>query len=136
MHCLVLCIAKLEHPMNKTVGIILAIIFVVFSYLQVNDEDSEKWFWVLLYLYVASVIGFAAFGQFRLWAAWLGIGVCLGWMISILPEFINWVQMGMPTITGQMKATEPHIEYTREFLGLGLSIGALGYTIWANRSER
>jgi len=119
--------------MNRIIGIIFTLCFLLFSYLQLNDEDSEKWFWVMLYLFIAAVIGFATFGRFRAWAAWLGIAVCAGWLISILPEFIHWVQMGMPTIVGKMKATEPHIEYTREFLGLALGMGALGYTIWASR---
>ncbi len=119
--------------MNRTVGIILTLVFILFSYLQLNDEDGEKWFWVVLYLYVAAVIGFAAFGRFREWATWAGIAFCVGWLIYILPQFIEWVQMGMPTIVGKMKATEPHIEYTREFLGLALSIAALGYTLWSNK---
>ncbi len=119
--------------MNKIVGITLSALFALFAILQLNDVDP--WLWVALYLFVAAVIGGAALGYYRSWAAWLGIGICVVWMLSILPEFINWISMGMPTITGKMKATEPHIEFTREFLGLGLAAAALGYTIWQMRKK-
>jgi hypothetical protein len=56
-----------------------------------------------------------------------GITICVIWIATLLPEFINWLQMGMPNIAESMKTEEPHIEYTREFLGLALCITALAF---------
>ena len=103
----------------------VAVIFFVFGLVQLNDPDP--WLWVALYTFVAGVFAFAAFGKRNQYVILGGILLSLVWTLLLLPEFINWINMGMPTITGSMKAEEPHIEYTREFLGLFLCAGALGY---------
>jgi hypothetical protein len=62
----------------------------------------------------------------------LGLVACIAvWCLVLLPEFYAWIQMGMPTITGSMKAEEPHIEYTWEFLGLVLCVVVLGMHLHA-----
>ena len=104
----------------KITNIIIGLLFILFAVVQINDPDP--WLWVLLYAFVAGVYFFAAFDKRNKWVPLVGITLSAIWLISILPEFINWIQMGMPTITGSMKAEEPHIEYTREFLGLGICI--------------
>jgi hypothetical protein len=56
-------------------------------------------------------------------------------MLTLLPGFINWLRMGMPTITGSMKAEEEHIEVVREFLGLFLALLAMLHLVrmtWSN----
>jgi len=77
----------------------------------------------------------AAFGIYRMWAIIVGMLICVVWMGTLVPEFINWIEMGMPTITGQMKATEPQIELTREFLGLFLAGTALVFHFFRGRKE-
>jgi len=106
----------------------LAALFVLFAFVQLNDADP--WPWFALYMLVAALLGFSAFGYYRSWAVYAGLAVILVWMISILPEFIRWIRIGMPNITGKMKATEPHIEYAREFLGLLLAGLTLGWILW------
>ena len=108
----------------KAFNLFLAVLFLVFAIVQYNDPDP--WIWIILYIFVATVSGFAAFGIYRKWVLIAGIGLCAIWMATLLPDFINWIKMGMPTITGQMKATEPHIELTREFLGLFIVLATLG----------
>jgi hypothetical protein len=100
----------------KALNIILAALFTVSAAVQYNDPDP--WLWMAMYLFVAVISGFAAFGRYDRWALRIGLAVCLIWMGTLLPDFINWIKMGAPTITGSMKAEEPHIELTREFLGL------------------
>jgi len=112
-------------------ALLLALLFALFAMAQLNDVDP--WAWVSLYLLVAAILAFSAFGRYRPWAVWVGLAVIVGWMIFLLPEFVNWIQMGMPTITGQMKATAPHVEYTREFLGLLIAGLALGWVAWRMR---
>jgi hypothetical protein len=48
---------------------------------------------------------------------------------------LEWARMGFPTITGSMKAEEPHIEVVREFLGLLIAVLALsGLALTTRRS--
>ena len=104
-------------------NILIALLFFVFAAVQFNDPDP--WAWVLLYTAVG--------------AAWLttvwrpvprpvivaGLVIVAAWALWLLPDFFNWVKMGMPTIAGSMKAEAPHVELTREFLGLVICAVAL-----------
>lgn len=100
----------------KIANIILAILFAVFAVVQINDPDP--WLWVLYYGFVAAISAAAIFGKYNRWLLVLGILAGLIGTGLLLPEFIDWIQKGMPTITGSMKAESPHVEFTREFLGL------------------
>jgi len=42
------------------------------------------------------------------------------WMTSYTPELMDWLNEGMPSITGSMQAESPFIEFVREFFGLAL----------------
>lgn len=105
----------------KITNYILAALFILFAYFQANDPDP--YLWMLLYFYTAAICLFAGYGRKNNYFIWAGIAGCLIWMGLLLPEFINWINMGMPNIAGEMKAEAPHIEFTREFLGLGICIG-------------
>ncbi|MEL6836129.1 MAG: transmembrane 220 family protein [Bacteroidota bacterium] len=96
--------------------IIVSALFLLFAVVQLNDPDP--WLWVLLYGATSAVFIGSIFRLLPQWLLWGGIGVIVIGMLSLLPSFIDWIQMGMPTITGSMKAEAPHIELTREFLGL------------------
>lgn len=109
----------------KVLNLVLCILFVLFAVVQYNDPDP--WAWIALYLYVAVACGMAAFGKSNKWMLMLGLGVSAIWMLTLLPDFINWVRMGMPTIVAHMKAEAPHIELTREFLGLVVCMAVLGW---------
>jgi hypothetical protein len=50
-----------------------------------------------------------------------GAILSLAGALYLLPDFFYWIKLGMPTITGQMKAESPHIELMREFLGFVIS---------------
>lgn len=109
--------------MQKTLHIVIAVLFVLFAVVQYNDADG--WKWILMYLFVAGIIGFAAAGRRDKTVVLSAIGISGIWMLTLIPDFIEWVQMGMPTIVGKMKAEAPHIELTREFLGLVIILAAL-----------
>ena len=106
-----------KHKM-KYVNFFLAALFALFAAVQFNDPDPLAW--ALLYGFVAVVSLLAGLGKYNRYVLLGGLAVCLVWLLTLIPEFVNWVQMGMPTITSSMKTEEPHIEYTREFLGLFL----------------
>jgi hypothetical protein len=105
-----------NHLVMKVLNLILALLFFSFAAVQYNDPDP--WAWAALYLYLATACGMAAFGKSNRWMLLLGLAVSGIWMLTLLPSFIHWISMGMPNIVETMKAEQPHVELTREFLGL------------------
>ncbi|MCB0635328.1 MAG: transmembrane 220 family protein [Lewinella sp.] len=112
------------------IRLVIAAVFLLFAAVQFNDPDP--WRWVAMYGGTGLLVGASAFWLVPRWLGWIGLAVVVFWMAWLLPEFIHWIRMGMPTITGGMKAGAPHIEYTREFLGLLLCGLALG---WISRKK-
>lgn len=107
----------------KWINLVLALAFLLFALVQYNDPDP--WGWMAVYLMVAAVSAFSAFGKSNRYVVYAGLGVVIIWAGFILPEFINWINMGMPNIVESMKAETPYVEFTREFLGLVLCAAAL-----------
>jgi len=118
----------------KYLNFFLAALFLLFAVVQFNDPDPLAW--VLLYGFVGVVSLMAGFGHSNRYVLLGGLAVILIWLIVLIPEFVNWMKMGMPTITGSMQAEEPHIEYTREFLGLFLCGLALVVHLRHNSTKR
>jgi hypothetical protein len=111
--------------MKKALNLLLALAFALFAAWQYNDPDP--WVWASLYGFVAAVCGYALFKTLHPGVLLAGMLVCLLWGASLLPEFIGWLRMGAPSITGSMKAEAPHVEFTREFLGLLICLAALAW---------
>ncbi|MEO1517884.1 MAG: transmembrane 220 family protein [Bacteroidota bacterium] len=107
----------------KIVNIVLCLLFLLFAVVQYNDPDP--WMWIGMYTFVAIVSGFAAAGRYSKAVLIAGIVICIAGLGILLPDFVSWIQQGMPTIVDSMKAEAPHIELTREFLGLGILLAAL-----------
>lgn len=104
--------------------LIVALLFALFAYWQLNDTDWPQW--VIIYGFVTVTALWTYFGSPPKWFPWLGLIIASVWLITLIPDFINWLRMGTPTITGQMKAESPHVELTREFFGLLIVVVALG----------
>jgi len=102
----------------KWINLILGVLFILFAYFQLNDPDPYGW--VAIYVLVAGICFAAAFDRYYLPIIILGLIVSMLWTLSLIPDFINWIRSGAETIVGSMKAEKPHIELTREFLGLAL----------------
>jgi hypothetical protein len=96
----------------KIFKIAFGIIFIIFSYLQVNDPDSGVWI---------AIYSFAALGCYmslrELWPSWvyyvLAGAFLIGGILQWPPEFEGIFFGGM-----QMKTL--NIELARESLGLGI----------------
>ena len=116
--------------MKKFTCIVLVILFAASAYLNLNDPDPV--IWVAAYGLVAALFAAAAFrrGDHRLT---LGLGlVLLIWATTMLPGLIDWIGLGMPSITGSMKADSPHVEVVRECLGLLIAVASLGW-LWSTQ---
>jgi hypothetical protein len=118
----------------KIINTLLTLIMAVFAILQWNDPDA--WLWILIYGYVTLMAGLS-FTSLRL--KWFIIAGMIGLLVGIglyIPDFIEWIQSGLPSITGHMKAESPFIELVREFLGLVIALGVMIYLFFFERSTR
>lgn len=109
--------------MHRTAYLFIAGCFIAFAALNLNDPDP--WIWVLAYGAVAVLFALAAFGRAdRRVSGSLGVALA-AWMFTMSGGMLDWFGLGMPSIVTEMKATEPHVEAVREFLGLLLAVLAL-----------
>jgi Transmembrane family 220, helix len=109
--------------MQRTAYLFIAGCFIAFAALNLNDPDP--WIWVLAYGSVAVLYALAAFGRAdRRVSGSLGVAFA-AWMFTMSGGMLEWFGLGMPSIVTEMKATEPHVEAVREFLGLLLAVLAL-----------
>lgn len=92
------------------------VLLLAFAYLQFNDPDPLKW--AFLYSVLALLIFLHAIDiNMRLgFLAYVLLMIIL--FILCLPDLMNWIQAGMPSLTQEMKATEPTIESMRELGGI------------------
>lgn len=117
----------------KYLNIFLAVVFLLFAAVQYNDPDPIHW--IALYLYTAGICGFAAFGKYNRYLLWAGLAVITVWVVLTIPDFFNWIKMGEPGIAGEMKATEPYIELTREFFGVLMCWAVVLWQLWRVRKR-
>lgn len=112
----------------KYFHLLVAVVFLLFAYWQLNDPDWPLW--VLMYGSVAVIAGWRAVGQPPRLLIFIALTAAALWMGSLVPDLVTWIQDGMPTIAGQMQAESPHIELTREFFGLLMcTLALIGYVI-------
>jgi len=117
---------------QKIIYIVVAGLFLLFALVQWNDPDPALW---ILFYGAMSVIYllFVLQNRFAVYLSYFMLIVCVVCMGIILPEIFQWIKDGMPSIVQSMKATIPTIEYTREFLGLFLSLLAC---VWVIRNHK
>ncbi len=109
----------------KYIHLGLMILFLLFAYWQINDPDPIGW--ILLYVGVAFCAVQYFSGRNASIVPIAGVAACTFGILLLLPDFVSWLRMGMPTITGSMKAEAPHIELVREFFGFFLAGLAYGW---------
>jgi len=112
------------HSM-KIFNLLLAVIFLLFAAVQLNDSPDDIMFWVVVYAGVGIISAFAAFNKYNMWAILLGLAVVVFEMFRKFPTFAIWISDGMPSIVGEMQASSPYVELAREYLGLCLCLAVL-----------
>lgn len=103
---------------------IAAVLFAISAVLQWNDPDPIAW--ILLYVAAAILAGLAARGRAPAMALVALIVIAAGWMLLLADSLLGFIARGDPgLLVATMKASDPLIEESREFLGLMLVV------IWA-----
>lgn len=115
----------------KIANLILTGLFLLFAVVQYNDPDP--WVWIAAYLSVALLFILHSAGKLPRVFLLISFLLFTVWGLTYIPDFINWLNMGAPSVTGQMKATEPHIELVREFGGLVICLAGIGFLLWQKR---
>lgn len=101
----------------------IASVFTMFGILQFNDPDG--WIWAIAYF--AVVILILLRNVLPKYVLKIAVVMYLIAFLSYIPNLIDWIKEGMPSITGSMNAESPFIEYVREAGGLLIVILALLY---------
>lgn len=109
----------------RILNITLAVLFLIFALVQYNDPDP--YIWAPIYLFCAWVCGYAAMGKYNKMAIIIGSIPIIAYTVSYIPDFIKWINMGMPSIVETMKAEKSYVELTREFGGLVICVAVLAF---------
>src|SRR5687767_4389323 len=115
---------------------VLAVMFLVFAFLQVNDPDPLLW--ILIYGIMAVTCILAAFGIYKM-KFLVAIAVLFAAYSAIyFPGVLEWLgtQNKGDLFSEEMKASHPYIEEAREFLGLMICLAVLVFYIFKARRKR
>lgn len=111
---------------SKLINIVLAIVFVLFAVIQLNDPDPIQWF--LLYFLVSCVFLYANYKTISKKFLIVLIIAYVGYSGLYFSYFMDWIEIDhKEEIFGKMVYEKPYLEGTREFLGLLIAAGALFY---------
>ena len=106
----------------KIVNLVLAVMFLAFAFVQINDPDPILW--ILIYGVMAVICVLAAFGySSRLAMVILLVGF-LAYSIVFLPGLREWLAQDDRSVLFDDIAKMQHlyIEESREFLGLMICV--------------
>jgi len=100
---------------------VFAAVFLVMAGLQFNDPDPI--YWVAVYSSTALISIGKGLGRYsEFWAA-LTIGAIVAGMMFTIPGVLNFIEYGtFEELTGEMIASKPYVESTREFGGLFIAL--------------
>ncbi len=102
----------------KVVNLVLAVMFLLFAFVQINDPDPLLW--ILIYGAMAAVCVMAAFRYFIKPLLWVLLAGFIVYMAILIPGMQEWMAQpdkGVLFDEG-MKMQHLYIEESREFLGL------------------
>ena len=111
---------------RKKINIALAVLYVLFAIVQLNDPDPIEWF--LLYFFVAV---FCVVANFVVLPKKLLLGLIVAYLLYsgyYFSYFMDWIQIEhKEELFGKMVYEKPYLGGTREFLGLLIAAAGLFY---------
>lgn len=113
---------------KKIIHAVLAVLFILFALVQINDPDPERW--VLVYGMVAALSLLHGFWKPLPYVTFALMCLCLFWAATLVPSMMEWFDSSDKSeMLGQMMDDKPYIEGTRELGGLVIAAAALFY-LW------
>ena len=111
--------------MMKIVNLVLAAMFLLFAFVQVNDPDPALW--IIIYGSMAVICILAAFGIYSRVALSLLTVAFIAYSVILIPGFNEWLQQDDKSILFDdlTKMDHLYIEESREFLGLMICVAVL-----------
>jgi hypothetical protein len=109
----------------KVLNLVLAAMFIVFAFVQINDPDPVLW--ILIYGIMAVACVLAAFGRFYRILLWPLLVCYFGYSFVYLSGVLEWLRSDNKSMLFDdiAKMQYPYIEQSREFLGLFICIFVL-----------
>jgi len=109
----------------KIVNLLLAVMFIVFAFVQINDPDPVVW--ILIYGSMAVICIMAAFRYYPRIAMALMMISFLVYSAAFFDGIAEWLAMDDKSVLFDdiAKMEHPYIEESREFLGLMICIMVL-----------
>ena len=117
----------------KIINSILSLLFLVFAAVQYNDPDP--WLWIIAYVFVALLFVLQIVEKLPRPLLLVSIFLFAILGITFIPDFIDWIDKGAPSIASEMKASEPHIELVREFGGLLICLAGLLFLLFQQKKK-
>lgn len=110
----------------KALNGLLAGVFALFAWFQFNDPDP--FVWASIYGLVSVVSLLALFNIYPKFIIAIGMIVCAGGIIYLLPSVFDWLMnhSEVSLLTG-MSAERMYIEESRECFGLMLALACLAF---------
>jgi len=110
----------------KIINIVIAVLFLLFAFFQLNDPDGFTW--AVLYGYVAIMAILAVFGRYNLALLLPGVAIFGLYFIYLIPSVFEFFTSG-EDLMNRMAPEKMYIEQTREAGGLLLGLMALTYLV-------
>lgn len=117
--------------MKRALYAFMTLVFILFALLQWNDEGA--WPWILGYGWAALLFAMKLFPSIQPPAGYYrglliaSTALYLIWALFWLPGVVEWIDLGMPSVTASMSAESPYIEVVREFGGLLICTVAVAF---------
>ena len=120
----------------KVLNLLLAVLFLVFAFVQINDPDPALW--ILIYGLMAVACVLAAFGRYYPKIISVLLILYLAYGFFYIPGVVEWLGSEDKSMLFDdiAKMQYPYIEESREFLGLFICIIVLVMHLLTWQSRR
>ncbi len=117
---------------SRGLNLFLAVIFVLFALVQLNDPDPLVWF--SIYILVAIGLIASVFVRLPIWALYIAVALLVLFAAFHASYFMRWLTSDNHSeLFGEMKKDKYYLEGTREFLGLLIALAAVVHLAIQNR---
>ena len=120
----------------KVLNLLLAVLFLVFAFVQINDPDPALW--ILIYGLMAVACVLAAFGRYYPKIISVLLILYLAYGFFYIPGVVEWLGSEDKSMLFDdiAKMQYPYIEESREFLGLFICVIVLVMHLLTWQSRR